>query len=164
MTRPAAREARGARLRWWLMTLAIAVGVVLAAAVQGFEPDVPLVLLASVVAVAAVSLLLASAVPVPETWYAARRRGSRARGQDPALVSRLRRLEDHRARPHPGPEVRDRLAAVADATLRRRHGVGLDHPDGRARLSAPVLAMLEGSPRRLRVRDLDRCLHEIEEL
>ena len=45
MTRPAAREARGARLRWWLMTLAIAVGVVLAAAVQGFEPDVPLVLL-----------------------------------------------------------------------------------------------------------------------
>ncbi|GAA5156509.1 hypothetical protein GCM10023340_44600 [Nocardioides marinquilinus] len=148
----------------------VVVGVVLAAvtvvatSLLGLEPDPVVVSLLVLLALACLALLLGSAGGPQPTWRAAAVSPSVTAGRDGATQAHLRVLENHRTSRQPGPEVRDRLAALADRTLVLRHHVRLDDPRARDLLGDDVLDALTGPVERLSPRRIDHLLTTIEEL
>jgi hypothetical protein len=89
-------------------------------------------------------------------------------GGDARLAAYVRLVEAHLSARTPDPELRERLAALCDQRLERRHG--LDRRDPAARdavrglLGDRMLADLVGPPRRLRPDEVDEHLRRIEAL
>lgn len=144
------------------LVLALVVFTILA--LFGYEPD-PLRLSALTVLVVITAWLLvglatedlpAYEVEQPiELW---------PRGQDHALSTLVRTLENHQAAATPDEGVRLRLREVAGRRLRRSHGLSLDDPQARALLGAELYDVLTGPTRRLRLRELEAHVERIENL
>ena len=60
--------------------------------------------------------------------------------------------------------LRDRLADLAAARLRQRHGVGLRDPAARDLLGSEVADLLTGPPRRLGRGEIETAVRRIEGL
>ena len=73
-------------------------------------------------------------------------------------------LEAHLSARSDDAALRDRLGALTDQVLRQRHGIRLDDPRASELLGPDVADVLAGSPRRLGLAEIDRCLTRIEDL
>ncbi len=83
---------------------------------------------------------------------------------DPHLASYVRILESHLTARTADTALRDRLAALCDERLTRRHALTRDDPAAEALLGSGLLRDLAGPPRRLRREEIDGHLRRIEEL
>jgi hypothetical protein len=101
-------------------------------------------------------------------WSTPAPRATVPAGGDARLAAYVRLVEAHLSARAPDPELRDRLAALCDQRLERRHG--LDRRDPAARdavrglLGDRLLSDLTGPPRRLRPVEVDEHLRRIEAL
>lgn len=134
------------------------------ALLMDFDPDPARLALVVATATALFSVAHQSMTEVPSSWLAQPRLATRPLGQDTGTNSAMRILESHLTASDPSPLVRDRLARLADARMRQRHGVGLADPEGVDLLGEQTLAVLRGPVRRLSQKDIDRTVSRIEEL
>jgi hypothetical protein len=85
-------------------------------------------------------------------------------GRDSRFLAYIRILESHQHAREPDDTLRQRLAVLADRTLRIRHGVSLDDPRAVALLGPTTTSVVSGPTRRLTLSEVDACLTRIEEL
>ena len=85
-------------------------------------------------------------------------------GQDARLGMYTRALSGHLDAKTVDPVLRDRLADLAAARLRQRHGVGLRDPAARDLLGREVADLLTGPPRRLGRGEIETAVRRIEGL
>ena len=152
----------------WPLRLAVLAGVVLilfvVLSVLDYEPRLgPLALLVAVCV--AVGWLATDVLgDLGPDWVVPSSASTYLPGQDPRLTSYLRIIEGQATADLASSALRDRLAELVDARLARRHGLDRIDPEGRERIGAELLAVLEGPPRRLDYPELDRHVRRIEEL
>jgi hypothetical protein len=155
------------RRRWWRRVLTLAALVVLLYVVlvlTDFQPrPVPLVLLCLVAAAMAWTVFevleddsLTWDIPIESTTW--------ERARDPRYATYVRLIESNLTARTPDRAVQDRLAQIADRTLRLRHGLGRADPAAHELLGPDLAEVLDGPARRLPLTELDRCLTKIEEL
>ena len=116
-------------------------------------------LLTSVLAL--VNLNVVSDVPDWEVHSAA---PVTAPGQDARLGMWLRVVGGHLDSRHTDPALRDRLAELATARLRQRHGLDLRDPAATALLTDTVARILTDPPRSLSRTEIETCVRRIEEI
>jgi hypothetical protein len=85
-------------------------------------------------------------------------------GQDARLAMYTRALSGHLDAKTVDPVLRDRLADLAAARLRQRHGVGLRDPAAEDLLGSEVADLLTGPPRRLARGEIETAVRRIEGL
>jgi hypothetical protein len=85
-------------------------------------------------------------------------------GQDARLGMYVRVISGHLDAKTLDPALRDRLADLATARLRQRHGLGLREPAATALLGHEVADLLTGPPRRLARREIEAAVRSIEGL
>jgi hypothetical protein len=89
-------------------------------------------------------------------------------GGDLRLAAYVRLVDGHLTAAGPDPALRNRLAALCDERLERRHGLDRADPAAHERLrellGERLLDDLAGAPRRLRRDEIDDHLRRIEEL
>jgi hypothetical protein len=85
-------------------------------------------------------------------------------GQDARLAMYTRALSGHLDARTVDPVLRDRLADLAAARLRQRHGVGLRDPAAEDLLGSEVADLLTGPPRRLARGEIETAVRRIEGL
>jgi len=85
-------------------------------------------------------------------------------GHDAGTNSAMRMLESHLTAAEPTTMLRDRLARLAEARMRQRHGVGLADPQAKDLLGERTLGVLRGPVRRLSKADIAEAVTRIEEL
>ena len=83
---------------------------------------------------------------------------------DPHLASYVRILESHLTARTSDTALRNRLAALCDERLARRHALTRDDPAAEALLGPGLLRDLAGPARRLRREEIDGHLRRIEQL
>ena len=148
-----------------LAAIGVGVGVVLATAVAGLEPDPRVVLLLAAAGGVSLGLLNDASSQVGGVrWFPAPVHPSLTRGRDAVTLSHARQIENHVTSRRPDDEVRERLATLADQVLRTRHGVSLSSPQGERLLGREVSKLLTGRVRRLSLGTIEQCLRTIEEL
>jgi len=85
-------------------------------------------------------------------------------GQDARLGMYVRVISGHLDAKTVDPSLRDRLADLASAQLRQRHGVGLREPAAAELLGREVTDLLTGPPRRLSRGEVEAAVRSIERL
>ncbi|MEJ7831400.1 MAG: hypothetical protein WKF79_00660 [Nocardioides sp.] len=145
-------------------TLAIFAGLQVGGARLDFDPD-PVRLFLVVALVAGLAGLLVDVIP-DETppWEFDVIHMAVTRGADQRTGFYVRLLESHLKARTPDESVRDRLADLADQTLRLRHDERLCTARGRELLGPEVVRVVDGPLRRLSVIEIERAITRIEEL
>jgi hypothetical protein len=155
-------------MKTWVRRAAGAVALVLAAdilfTVFDFAPDHLRLALLVALAVAVAGLLVDSLGEGSTAWRVRPMGSGRATATDPHLASYVRVLESHLTARAADTALRNRLAALCDERLARRHALDRDDPAAEALLGAELLRDLAGPPRRLRREEIDGHLRRIEQL
>jgi hypothetical protein len=155
-------------VRRWPGRVALAAGLaasaVAGAALLGLDPDPLTVPLLVALALACLAVVLDGLPRPAKPWLPSESSRSVVAGRDGTMQAHLRLLENHRTSRDPGPEVRDRLARLADRTLALRHQTSLDAPRARELLGDDVVDTLRGPVVRLSRRRIDHLLTTIEGL
>jgi hypothetical protein len=152
---------------WWRWLAATAVvyavfWVLLYALDLDPRPGPLLLLVALVMAVfALVNINVTSAGP---SWEVHPSQPVNEPGQDARLAMYTRVLSGHLDAKGVDPGLRDRLAELASARLRQRHGVGLRDPAATDLLGSQVADLLTGPPRRLARGEIETAVRRIEGL
>jgi hypothetical protein len=154
------------RFWWhWLAATAVVFGAVWALlTVVDVDPRPgPLLLLVSLVmaVLALVNLNVSSEAP---SWEVHSSQPVSEPGQDARLAMYVRVIGGHLDARAPDPALRDRLADLAGARLRQRHGVGLHDPAATELLGPQVTGLLTGPPRRLGRGEIEDAVRRIEGL
>src|SRR3954451_21642180 len=123
----------------------------------------PLLLLVALV-MAVLALVNLNVTTEATTWDVHASQPVAGPGQDTRLAMYARVLSGHLDSRDPDPQLRDRLAELAAARLRQRHGVGLTDPAATGLLGPDVLAILTQAPRRLGRGEIENAVRRIEEL
>lgn len=155
------------RRQWvWRAVLAALLTVLsyVVAVLMDFEPDPARLALVVATATALFSVAHQSMTDVPASWLPQPRLAPRPLGQDTGTNSAMRMLESHLTAAEPSSLVRDRLARLAEARMRQRHGVGLADAEAQDLLGEHTLGVLRGPVRRLSKDDIARTVSRIEEL
>ncbi len=155
-----------ARFWWgWLAATAVACGVFWGLlVVLGTDPRPgPLFLLVALV-MAVLALVNLNVTTDATTWDVHASQASAGPGQDTRLAMYARVLSGHLDSRDPDAQLRDRLAELAAARLRQRHGIGLDDAAATGLLGPEVVAILTGAPRRLGRGEIENAVRRIEEL
>lgn len=156
----------GRRRWWWRLAGGIIAFFSIEAAVLLIHGQADELRLALVIAlVVCASALLVDAAPVePAVWTAhVEPEGGLAR-LDPRTASYLRILESHFSAREVDGALRNRLREVADQTLRARHDLTVDDPRAEELMGHELRRVLNESPTKLDVDQIDRCVKRIEEL
>ncbi len=151
---------------WWRAAGALAVFGVLEVVLTwlDFRPDALRLGLLVTLCVATAWLVWDSLGDSGPGWPAASNRATVPPGSDRRLASYVRLLEGHLTADTPDRALRDRLAALCDERLERRHGLRRTDPGAESLLRADLLRDLAGPPRRLRASEIDDYLRRIEDL
>lgn len=155
------------RRQWMLRALVAALLTVLSyviALLMDFDPDPARLALVVATATALFSVAHQSMTDMPASWLPQPRLPTRPLGQDTGTNTTMRMLESHLTAADPSPLLRDRLARLAEARMRQRHGIGLADPEASELLDEHTLGVLRGPVRRLSKKDIDRTVSRIEEL
>jgi hypothetical protein len=128
-----------------------------------FAPNHVRLALLVALAVAVSGLLLDSLAEGP-VWRAEPMGTGGVTATDPHLASYVRILESHLTARTADTALRDRLAALCDERLARRHALTRDDAAAETLLGSGLLHDLTGPPRRLRREEIDAYLRRIEEL
>lgn len=129
-----------------------------------FAPDHLRLALVVALAVAVTGLLTESLAEGGSAWSVEPMGSVSTTATDPHLASYVRVLESHLTARGADTALRDRLAALCDERLGRRHALSRDDADTEALLGAEMLGVLAGPPRRLRKEQIDDYLRRIEDL
>lgn len=153
--------------RWAPRLLLLAVVLVvldIAAVLLDFEPDhLRLALLVCLAFLAGV-VVVDSLGEVHEAWSDGPVRPAVPPGVDPGLAGYVRLVENHLSAASPDPVLRDRLAALCDERLARKHALTRQDPAAETLLGPDLLRDLAGPVRRLGHDEIDRYLERIEKL
>lgn len=155
------------RRQWLWRALVAALLTVLSyviALLMDFDPDPARLALVVATATALFSIAHQSMTDMPTSWLAQPGLPTRPLGQDTGTNSAMRILESHLTAADPSPLLRDRLARLAEARMRQRHGVGLADPEAAELLGQRSLDVLRGPVRRLSKNDIAQTVTRIEEL
>jgi hypothetical protein len=155
------------RRRWWWR---IAGGLIAYAAIEvatvlihGRADELRLALVVALVVCAAG--LLVDASPVEAAAWGGRADSEEGLGRlDPRSGSYLRILESHLSARGVDATLRNRLRELADQTLRARHDLTLDDPRAEELLGHELRRVLDESPTRLDLDQIDRFVERIETL
>ena len=129
-----------------------------------FAPDHLRLALVVTLAVAVTGLLTDSLAEGGSAWVGEPMGSGGATATDPHLASYVRVLESHLTARGADAALRDRLAALCDERLGRRHSLSRDDPAAEALLGPELIGALAGPPRRLRKEQIDDYLRRIEDL
>jgi hypothetical protein len=129
-----------------------------------FAPDHLRLTLVVALGVAVTGLLIDSLAEGGSAWRAEPMGSGGATATDPHLASYVRILESHLTARGADTALRNRLAALCDERLARRHALSRDDPAAAALLGPELVGVLSGPPRRLTREQIDGCLRRIEEL
>ena len=129
-----------------------------------FAPDHLRLALVVALAVAVTGLLTESLAEGGSAWSVEPMGSGSTTATDPHLASYVRVLESHLTARGADTALRDRLAALCDERLGRRHALSRDDADTESLLGAEMLGVLAGPPRRLRKEQIDEYLRRIEDL
>jgi hypothetical protein len=153
--------------RWWLRVAATLVAWAACLAVGDLfelDPHPGRTLLVVALVVALSGLLLDSVVDPAPPWHPEHTDLEDWRGHDQRTGFYVRMLESHLTARSGDPVVRDRLARLAEQTLRSRRGVAPGTAEAGGRMG-PELARLAGEPaRRMTREELDHVIGRIERL
>jgi hypothetical protein len=155
-----------ARFWWgWLAATAAAyagIWVLMVAVDTDPRPGRLLLLVALLTAVfALVNLSVVSDAP---EWEVQSVHAVTAPGQDARLAMWVRVIGGHLNARYTDPALRDRLAELATARLRQRHGLGLRDPAATTLLGADVVHILTDPARSLSRTEIETCVQRIEAL
>lgn len=153
--------------RWaWRLGGAVALfaGLDVGFVLLDFGPDHARVALIVALGVLVVSLVVDSLGGGVAAWSAEPVRPMIVPGADAQLAAYVRLLESHRTAATPDAGLRDRLAALCDERLARRHGLTRQDPRAADLLGEALLRDLAGPVRRLSAREIDAHLTRIERL
>ena len=153
--------------RWVRRALAAVALLVVLDIVLGlfeFAPDHLRLALVVALAVAVIGLLMDSIAEVRSAWRVEPVGAGVATATDPHLASYVRILESHLTARGADAALRDRLAALCDERLARRHALTRDDPAAEGLLGPELLGVLSGPPRRLKRDQIDGYLRRIEDL
>lgn len=146
------------------LTLAIFAGLQVGGSRLDLDPD-PVRLLLVVALVAGLSGLLLDALPdLTPAWEVDVMHMPLTRGADQRTGFYVRLLDSHLKARTPDELVRDRLATLAEQTLRLRHDETLGTRRARDLLGPAVTRVIDAPPRRLSRAEIERCITRIEEL
>lgn len=143
---------------------ALSVVLDIALTVFDFAPDHLRLALLVTLAVAAVGVLSDSIADEPPVWRVEPMGTGGVTATDPHLASYVRILESHLTARTADSSLRERLAALCDERLARRHSLTRQDPAAESLLGSALLRDLAGPPRRLRREEIDGHLRRIEEL
>jgi hypothetical protein len=129
-----------------------------------FAPDHLRLALVVALGVAVTGLLIDSLAEGGSPWRVEPMSTGGATATDPHLASYVRILESHLTARGADTALRNRLAALCDERLARRHALTRDDPAAQALLGPELAGVLSGPPRRLTREQIDGCLSRIEEL
>jgi hypothetical protein len=129
-----------------------------------FAPDHLRLALLVALAVAVTGLLSDSLGEGAPVWRVEPMGTGGVTATDPHLASYVRVLESHLTARTADSALRNRLAALCDERLARRHALTRDDPAAGALLGSELLRDLSGEPRRLRREEIDGHLRRIEQL
>jgi hypothetical protein len=129
-----------------------------------FAPDHLRLALVVALGVAVTGLLIDSLAEGGSAWRVEPMGTGGATATDPHLASYVRILESHLTARGADTALRNRLAALCDERLARRHALARDDPAAEALLGPELVGVLSGPPRRLTREQIDGCLRRIEEL
>ena len=129
-----------------------------------FAPDHLRLALVVALAVAVIGLVVDSIAEVGSAGRVEPIGSGVATATDPHLASYVRVLESHLTARGADAALRDRLAALCDERLSRRHALTRDDPAAEGLLGTELLGVLAGPPRRLQREQIDRYLRRIEDL
>jgi hypothetical protein len=153
--------------RWTRRAAAAAVLVValdIVFVLLDFAPDHLRLALLVALAVAVTGLLVDSLAESAPVWRVEPMGTGGVTATDPHLASYVRILESHLTARTSDTALRDRLAALCDERLARRHALTRDDRAAEALLGSALLRDLAGPPRRLRRDEIDGHLRRIEKL
>jgi hypothetical protein len=155
-----------ARFWWrWLAATAVVYGVIwlmLTGLDTRPRPGPLLLLVALVMAVlAVVNINMMSDGP---SWEVHPSQPLTEPGQDARLGMYVRVIGGHLDAKTVDPSLRDRLADLASAQLRQRHGLALRDPAATDLLGREVVDLLTGPPRRLARGEVEAAVRSIERL
>lgn len=129
-----------------------------------FAPDHLRLALVVALGVAVTGLLIDSLAEGGSAWRAEPMSTGGVTATDPHLASYVRILESHLTARGADTALRNRLAALCDERLARRHALSRDDPAAEALLGPELVGVLSGPPRRLTREQIDGCLRRIEAL
>ena len=129
-----------------------------------FAPDHLRLALLVALTVAVAGLLMDSLAESGPVWRVEPMGTGGVTATDPHLASYVRILESHLTARISDTALRNRLAALCDERLARRHALTRDDPAAEALLGSGLLRDLAGPPRRLRREEIDDHLRRIEKL
>lgn len=146
------------------VVVALAVGVlVVFARVEHTTPLLlPTVLLVGMV-VAILGMVTDSQGIDPPRWRVGVGPVRTGAGQDSGLATNVRLLENNLTARQADPQLKGRLARLADDRL-AQVGLRRGDPGVAARLGPTLTAVLDGPPRTLRLDEVEECIRRIEEL
>lgn len=154
--------------RQWLIRIPFVLVITLVtwvvATLMDYQPSFVLLLLYVAVGTALFSVAYQSFGDTPVGWAPQQTVSMRPLGQDTGTNSAMRMLESHLTAAEPTPMLRDRLARLAEARMRQRHGVGLSDPRAKDLLGEQTLGVLQGPVRRLNKAEIAQAVTRIEEL
>ena len=129
-----------------------------------FAPDHLRLALVVALGVAVTGLLIDSLAEGGSAWRAEPMGTGGVTATDPHLASYVRILESHLTARGADTALRNRLAALCDERLARRHALSRDDPAAEALLGPELVGVLSDPPRRLTREQIDGCLRRIEAL
>lgn len=129
-----------------------------------FAPDHLRLALLVTLAVAVAGLLTDSIADEGPVWRVEPMGTGAPTATDPHLASYVRILESHLTARTADIALRDRLAALCDERLARRHSLTRADPAAEPLLGTELIRDLAGPPRRLRRDEIEAHLRRIEEL
>jgi hypothetical protein len=155
-----------ARFWWrWLAATAVVYGAIwLMLTALDTEPRPgPLLLLVALV-MAVLALVNINVTSDGPSWEVQPSQPVTEPGQDARLGMYTRVISGHLDAKTVDPALRDRLADLASALLRQRHGLGLREPAATDLLGREVADLLTGPPRRLSRGEVETAVRTIEGL
>ena len=155
-----------ARFWWgWLVATVLAYAVIWVLMVTvDVDPRPERLLLLVALLTSVLALVNLSVVSDAPDWEVHSVHPVTAPGQDARLSMWVRVIGGHLNSRYTDPALRDRLAELATARLRQRHGLDLRDPAATALLGADVARILTDPPRSLSRTEIETCVKRIEEI
>lgn len=147
---------------FWVVVLYV--GLDVAFVRLDFEPAHGRLALLVVLSAAVVAVVVDSLGDSGPAWNAVANRPMTQAGSEQRLAGYVRLIESHLTAATPDAGLRDRLAALCDERLERRHGLTRDDPGAEDLLGAELMRDLTGPVRRMSRAQIDHHLERIERL
>jgi hypothetical protein len=150
--------------RWLAATAGVFVALWLLLTLIDVQPRPGPLLLLVALAMAVLALVNLNVSGEAATWEVSASQPVTEPGQDTRLAMYVRVIGGHLDARVPDPALRDRLAALATARLRQRHGVGLRDPRAVDLLGRQAADIMTGPARRLTRGEIEDAVRRIEGL